>query len=138
MVRTSTFVRWTGHRVIGIYTTIMASHSIHISIARSPPQPTRSLGPHSFYSPLRSQTRVCAGSFHRVAHIVGTQLTQSTDYWMWTHLYAADRHAGFTWCCIPSATVGKRLSEKTYLERERCSSVSIAPISSAMAFFPIL
>lgn len=51
----------------------MASHSIHISIARSPPQPTRSLAPHSFYFPLRSQTRVCAGLFHRVARIVGTQ-----------------------------------------------------------------
>lgn len=143
MIRTSTFVRWTGHRVIGIYTTIMASHSIHISIARSPPQPTRSLAPHSFYSLLHSQTRVCAGSFHRLrrfvpsfAHIVGTQLTRLDRLLNVNAPLHGRSSCRLHLVCIPSATVGKCLSEKTYLERERCSSILIALISSVMVFFP--
>lgn len=122
-----------------MYTTIMASHSIHISIARSPPQPTRSLASHSLPFFPGGGTFVCAGSFHRARRIVASQTKTRPEHAL--DVNAPLRGRSSCWLHlvrIPSATVGKRLPEETYLEREReraSSLFAITPIPPAVGAF---
>lgn len=119
----------------------MASHSIHISIARSPPQPTRSLASHSLPFFPGGGTFVCAGSFHRVRRIVASQTKTRPEHAL--DVNAPLRGRSSCWLHlvrIPSATVGKRLPEETYLERERerkraSSLFAITPIPPAVGAF---